>query len=128
MSATAALGRFVAGSRWDDLPAALRPASGAFLAAVKAVPGVAWAQSVVVRGKPLLNALWLTLNVVFLVPYVRDGLVSAASVRQSLALSPALVVGIVAGEAAHRRIAQKLFRKGVYVMLLGAGAMLVARG
>lgn len=80
------------------------------------------------RFRATLNALWLTLNVVFLVPYVRDGLVSAVSVRQSLALSPALLVGIVAGEAAHRRIAQALFRKGVYVMLLGAGAMLVARG
>ena len=75
-----------------------------------------------------LNALWLTLNVVFLVPYVREGLVSAQSLRASLALSPALAVGMVLGELAHRHVPQRHFRSGVYVMLLAAGAMLVARG
>lgn len=80
------------------------------------------------RFRATLNALWLTLNVVFLVPYVREGLVSAQSLRESLALSPALLVGMVVGEVAHRRVPQRQFRTGVYVMLLVAGAMLVARG
>lgn len=79
------------------------------------------------RFRATLNALWLTLNVAFLVPYVRDGLVSAQSLTLSLTLSPALFVGIALGELAHRRVPQSLFRKGVYVMLLGAGVMLLAR-
>ncbi len=80
------------------------------------------------RFRATLNALWLTLNVVFLVPYVRDGQVSAQSLTRSAILSPALLLGIVAGEAAHRHVPQALFRTGIYVMLVGAGSMLLLRG
>ncbi len=80
------------------------------------------------RFRATLSALWLTLNVAFLVPYVRGGLVGASSLRASLSLAPALALGMLAGELAHHRVPEALFRKGVYAMLLVAGVMLLARG
>jgi len=64
-------------------------------------------------------------NQVKLVPYFALSLINPGSLGASLALMPAVVVGVVLGVFLHRRVGQKQFTGIVYVLLALAGAQLV---
>ncbi len=72
-----------------------------------------------------LTVLWLIFNGVLVPSYIAAGNVHAQSLRQSLWLLPALVLGLLAGEWVHHHIAPEKFRVAVWVLLLVAGAALL---
>ncbi len=80
------------------------------------------------RVRATLNALWLTLNVIFLAPMALDGTLSRASLGATITFVPSLVAATWAGEKLHARVPESTFRKAVYAMLLAAGVVLVVRG
>ncbi|HOX27863.1 MAG TPA: sulfite exporter TauE/SafE family protein [bacterium] len=72
-----------------------------------------------------LSVLWLVLNIVLLVDYVRTGKVTAATLEPIGLLLPALFLGIVIGEWLHHRIPERAFRIFVFALLIVAGLSLV---
>lgn len=80
------------------------------------------------RFRATMSTLWLSLNTVMLASYLWMGKVDGASARTTLALVAPLVLGLLAGEAAHARVPAKAFRALVFVVLGAGGAALLARG
>jgi uncharacterized membrane protein YfcA len=80
------------------------------------------------RYRATLSALWAILNTFLLgLYYVRGDL--GPSVRGlTLALLPAIGLGMIAGELAFRRLPVAAFRTMVFVMLCASGIALVVRG
>jgi uncharacterized membrane protein YfcA len=74
-----------------------------------------------------LSALWVLLNGALLASYGADGALDAPARRRALTFVPALALGLGLGEWAHRRVPQAAFRRGVFVLLGVAGALLVVR-
>ncbi len=72
-----------------------------------------------------LSALWLLLTSVLLINYTLTGRVSAATLRSSVLLLPALVMGAAAGEWLHSRVDARKFKYFVYGLLLVAGISLM---
>ena len=119
--------------------AAPGPAAAALLAAAGVVHGMFGSGgplAVYVIGRALpdksrfratLSALWLALNAVLVGGYAVDGAITAASLRTTAAMLPALGLGIAAGEWLHGRVPERAFRVGVYAVLLVVGAALLAR-
>ena len=74
-----------------------------------------------------LSALWMALNLILLVAYLRSGEVGAASLGQSAALLPAMLAGGWLGQRLHDRIPLHRFRLAVFLLLLFAGITLLIR-
>ncbi|MCC6621567.1 MAG: sulfite exporter TauE/SafE family protein [Deltaproteobacteria bacterium] len=74
-----------------------------------------------------LSALWLVLNSILVVSHVAGGRWTSETPLLTAALVPALLVGLVLGQALHDRIPADRFRRVVFVMLALAGAVLVLR-
>ncbi len=74
-----------------------------------------------------LSMLWLVLNALVLPRLVMDGQVTVTTLQTSALMLLPLGVGIAAGEWVHHRLDEVRFRIVVAVMLLVAGAVLVAR-
>jgi uncharacterized protein len=74
-----------------------------------------------------LAVIWLLFNLVLVPSYALAGHVTAATLRGSVILLGALLLGVVAGEWAHGRIAPARFRVAVNVLLLVAGGALLVR-
>lgn len=74
-----------------------------------------------------LATLWLVLSVPLLVGFAVQGRLGMESLHRSLALLPALVVGLVTGQVLHHRIRPDTFVASVYVLLTVAGMFLAAR-
>lgn len=79
------------------------------------------------RFRATLAALWLLLNVALLASFAADGRVGRASMAISASLAPSLLLGLLAGELAHRRVAVPLFRALVFSFLLIAACVLAVR-
>lgn len=79
------------------------------------------------RFRATLSTLWLVLNVFLVGSYVTGGQLRAGTPLVSAVLIPPLLLGMLLGERAHRRVPEEAFRRLVFVMLLGAGAMLALR-
>jgi uncharacterized membrane protein YfcA len=79
------------------------------------------------RLRATLIAVWLVLNGSLTLLYAIDGTL-APSLPTSAAYLPVMLAGIVAGEALHRRIGERLFRELVLALLAVAGAALLLRG
>lgn len=74
-----------------------------------------------------LAALWLLLGALLVAAYARNGHVGAASLGRTALLVPGLVLGLVAGDVAHRRIPERAFRLVVFAMLVVVGVVLAVR-
>lgn len=74
-----------------------------------------------------LAAVWLVLGVVLVGTYAAEGRVTGETLTASVALLPALGLGLLGGEWLHRRVPPAPFRRGVYLLLLAAGGSLVLR-
>jgi uncharacterized membrane protein YfcA len=74
-----------------------------------------------------LSFLWLILNLVLAVGYLQEGKLDVSALRDSLALAPGLLLGLVAGEKIHERVSSDGFRTAVFVLLLLVGVVLSAR-
>lgn len=79
------------------------------------------------RLRATLIAVWLVLNASLTLLYAADGTLAPALPRAAAYL-PVMLVGIVAGEALHRRLDERRFRALVLALLAVTGAALVARG
>ena len=84
-----------------------------------------------VTGKSRLRAtlavLWLVLNILVVARLAGSGVLGAHTLPTSLALAPALGVGLVAGELIHRRVPEQPFRWLVAGTLAVVGLLLLAR-
>lgn len=80
------------------------------------------------RYRATLSALWAILNAVLLTTYAVRGQLGPTERGLTLALSPAIALGMIAGELAFRRLPVTAFRTMVFVMLLASGVALVVRG
>lgn len=74
-----------------------------------------------------MSALWLILNVILELTYAADGLITAATLRQSALLLVPLGLGLLAGEALHHRMETERFRLGVFVLLALSSTTLLIR-
>ncbi|MCB9569319.1 MAG: sulfite exporter TauE/SafE family protein [Myxococcales bacterium] len=79
------------------------------------------------RFRCTMSAVWLLLNLALVIGYALQGSLSAATLRETLMLVPAIVVGIVGGELLHRRVSQRSFRIAIFALLLVAGLLLLRR-
>lgn len=79
------------------------------------------------RFRATLAALWLLLNTALVTTFAVRGALGASSLETSALLLPGLLVGTLIGTWAHPRIPQRAFRLGVFVLLTGAAAVLIAR-
>lgn len=79
------------------------------------------------RLRATLIAVWLVLNGSLTLLYAADGTLAPA-LPISAAYLPVMMAGIVAGEALHRRIDERLFRQLVLALLAVVGAALLLRG
>jgi uncharacterized protein len=75
-----------------------------------------------------LSALWLLLNVILVVTYGVRGELTVAVLTHTAMMVPALLVGLWVGGWLHLRVQQRTFHRAVFVLLMGAGAMLFLRG
>lgn len=72
-----------------------------------------------------LTAVWLVLNLVLTAAYASEGRIGADELRAMATLAPCIPLGIALGERLQGRIDERVFRKGVAVLLGLAGAALV---
>jgi uncharacterized membrane protein YfcA len=79
------------------------------------------------RFRATLSALWLVTNAILVASYLLAGTLTAATLIDTALLVPSLLAGIVAGEWVHHRVSEARFRVAVHVLLLFAGAALLAR-
>jgi uncharacterized protein len=79
------------------------------------------------RFRTTLAALWLVFNGVLIASYVVAGTLTAATLRGSLWLVPAVPVGLVAGDWLHHRVSPRTFAVVVNALLLVAGGVLLWR-
>lgn len=79
------------------------------------------------RLRATLIAVWLVLNAGLTLLYALDGTLAPALPRAAAYL-PVVLVGIVAGEALHRRLDERRFRALVLALLAVTGTALVVRG
>ena len=95
-------------------------------------PMVVYFASRVLRDKggfrATLSSLWLLTNIYLTINYAATRQLTSHTLRTSALILPCIVLGIVAGEAVHKRIPERAFRLAVYVLLIVAGAALVAGG
>lgn len=74
-----------------------------------------------------LSLLWLTLNVLVVPRLVFEGAITPVSLRTSAVMLAPLALGIAAGELVHHKLDEHRFRVVVAVLLLVAGAVLLAK-
>jgi uncharacterized membrane protein YfcA len=74
-----------------------------------------------------LSALWLLLNLVLFASHVIGHRFTSDSALLAAVLVPALILGLVIGDALHYRIPAERFRSLVFGMLVVAGVVLVVR-
>ncbi len=94
-------------------------------------PLVVWVASRELPDKTVFRAtlavLWFVLNLTVIAGFLRDGAVGFATLRVSLTLIPALLLGTLVGERLHRLASPRVFARAVYLLLLVAGGFLAAR-
>ncbi len=74
-----------------------------------------------------LSALWLLLNVVLVALYALGGRVTAATLRDSVPLLPAVAVGLALGDVVHARVSEASFKRLVFGLLVIVAGVLAAR-
>jgi hypothetical protein len=74
-----------------------------------------------------LTAVWLVMNLPLVVGYAWDGRLDPGTLEVTAWLLGPTVLGIVAGEWLHGRLAEGTFLVGVYA-LVGAGGILLVIG
>ncbi len=72
-----------------------------------------------------LSALWLILNVILLVSHGVTGTIDLGTAKVSLALIPALMLGIALGERIHHYLPERSFKMLVYIVLLFSGTAIL---
>lgn len=74
-----------------------------------------------------LSAVWLGLSVMLLGSFASQGALGRDSLALGFVLAPGLPLGVVVGQAIHRRLDADRFRRAVDGLLVVAGAILVVR-
>lgn len=77
------------------------------------------------RFRATLCVLWATLNTIIIGSYVASGAIAAPVLARTGWMLPFLVLGIVAGEWAHKRVEPRLFKLIVFSMLLLTGVIML---
>lgn len=79
------------------------------------------------RFRCTMAVLWVILNSALITGYALNGDLTGETLLATASLAPALVVGVILGEAIHRRISQETFKVLIYALLLIAGALILSR-
>ena len=74
-----------------------------------------------------MAGLWIILNSALITGYAINGDLTAETLQATASLAPALLVGVIVGEAVHRRISQETFKVLIYALLLVAGGLILSR-
>lgn len=74
-----------------------------------------------------LSALWLILNLVLTLTFLRQNKITTETLLESAKLLPAILIGLAAGELSHSRISEVYFRRLVFFLLTLAGFALATR-
>lgn len=75
-----------------------------------------------------LSALWLIVNLLLVIYYAFNGILTKDVFKTGLILIPCVVVGIILGENLHKRVDEQYFKIVTYVLLIFAGvALMVGR-
>lgn len=77
------------------------------------------------RFRATLCLLWASLNSVIIVSYLVSGSISSVTAIQTAWMLPFLVLGIIGGELAHKRVKPELFKLIVFSMLLLTGIIML---
>ncbi|MBL4633443.1 MAG: sulfite exporter TauE/SafE family protein [Kofleriaceae bacterium] len=72
-----------------------------------------------------LAAVWLVLNLVHVVRFVRSGAIATSDLPLYASLLPVLVLAVVLGEFCHSRVSERHFRFTVFLLLSLAGMLLL---
>lgn len=72
-----------------------------------------------------LCMLWLTLNTIIIFKNINQGVMTAPVIELILWTLPFLVVGMILGNYAHKRIKENYFIKVVYIVLLISGVFML---
>jgi uncharacterized membrane protein YfcA len=75
-----------------------------------------------------LSCLFLILNVLLFVTHLAIGRITLETLKISLLLLPAVLLGILVGEWLHVKLPERGFRMVVFVVLVFAGTSIVIRG
>jgi uncharacterized membrane protein YfcA len=75
-----------------------------------------------------LAALWLVLNLALVAGYVARGALTADTLRASALMLAPMALGLLAGDALHRRLDGARFRTAVFGTMLAGGLTLLASG
>lgn len=75
-----------------------------------------------------LCLLWLTLNTILITQWTLGSRLDAHILRISALCLPFTVAGMVAGNLAHHRMDELLFRRIVYAVLLATGLIMYVSG
>ena len=79
------------------------------------------------RFRCTMAVLWVILNSALVTGYGLNGDLTAETLLATASLAPALIVGVIVGEAVHRRISQRTFKILIYALLLIAGGLILSR-
>lgn len=74
-----------------------------------------------------LLVVWLTANSLLLASFAAAEKLDAAFVQHLIYFLPLIVLGLWCGEQLHNRVSEKSFRRGLYLVLLLAGIILIIR-
>lgn len=75
-----------------------------------------------------LAGMWLVLNSGLALTHGIGNTITVDTLRDSAYLTPAMALGLTAGEWLHQRIPERVFRVLVNILLLAAGAGIILRG
>lgn len=72
-----------------------------------------------------LSLLWLILNFILTLTYIKNANINLQTIKLSLLLLPTIPVAIFLGELVHHKINEKSFKIFIYLLLLVAGISLI---
>ncbi len=94
-------------------------------------PFVAYATDRLGLGRSAFRAtllvVWLVTNSILLLSFAINGSLSVETGKNFLLFLPLIALGLWLGEKLHAAVSERVFRQGLYTVLLVAGLILVAR-
>lgn len=74
-----------------------------------------------------LSIVWLIMNIFLAGSYAVAGRIDMASLHTSAYLLPSVILGVITGEAMHRRIPERSFKIAVFLLLILSGVFIALK-
>ncbi len=75
-----------------------------------------------------LDALWVLMDILLILSYAFSGILTTATLIQTLYILPVIVVGLMLGEYLHHRVNERMFRGVIFYLLLFTGISILIWG